>query len=619
VSPACAAEARVALARTGFLRADELGFVHPVVREGVHADLLGGVRGDWHRRAARLRADAGADADELAAHLMLTDPSGEDRAADALAAAGRRALLAGSPEAAVSLLRRALAEPPAAPALPAVLLALGHAEARTGDEGALGHLARAAELGDPELAARADRLRAQVLLLHERAGESVEVLRGALADARLRDPARAEELEDDLVDVLAHHEPALGEYRRHLEATASDGRPTLLAHLAFSRAITGAPASEVLDLARRALAVPAPAGRGRFMHYYAFEALMIVEAAAESEAALREATALARREGSRVVAGPLTYMTSSWAAWERAFGDLRRAEEQAREGLELMTAAGAPAVVVTLRSTLAAVLLDRGRVEEADAELALLPPREAGPGLKEVHAIRARLRLVQGRAAEAMAELDTELELERRRGWTIANRDPSRATLVAVLLALGRHEEAREAADAELTSAQRRGVAGAQARARLTRALTLPGPAALDELRAAADVAQSSPSRLVQAQALAELGSALRRAGDRVGAREPLARAREVAHACGATGLERRAHEELVVAGAKPRRIALSGTDALTAAERRVAELAAQGIRNRQIAETLFVSLKTVEVHLSRVYGKLGIKSRTQLADALAG
>jgi DNA-binding CsgD family transcriptional regulator len=72
------------------------------------------------------------------------------------------------------------------------------------------------------------------------------------------------------------------------------------------------------------------------------------------------------------------------------------------------------------------------------------------------------------------------------------------------------------------------------------------------------------------------------------------------------------------VAGAKPRRIALSGTESLTAAERRVAELAAQGIRNREIAETLFVSLKTVEVHLSRVYGKLGIRSRSQLAEALA-
>ena len=77
-------------------------------------------------------------------------------------------------------------------------------------------------------------------------------------------------------------------------------------------------------------------------------------------------------------------------------------------------------------------------------------------------------------------------------------------------------------------------------------------------------------------------------------------------------------HEELVVAGARPQRLAFSGVDALTASERRVAELAVRGLRNREIAEALFVSLKTVEVHLGRAYTKLGIKGRSQLPEALA-
>ena len=72
-----------------------------------------------------------------------------------------------------------------------------------------------------------------------------------------------------------------------------------------------------------------------------------------------------------------------------------------------------------------------------------------------------------------------------------------------------------------------------------------------------------------------------------------------------------------MVAGARPQRLAFSGVDALTASERRVAELAVRGLRNREIAEALFVSLKTVEVHLGRVYTKLGIKGRSQLAEAL--
>jgi DNA-binding CsgD family transcriptional regulator len=69
--------------------------------------------------------------------------------------------------------------------------------------------------------------------------------------------------------------------------------------------------------------------------------------------------------------------------------------------------------------------------------------------------------------------------------------------------------------------------------------------------------------------------------------------------------------------GARPRRVALSGLDALTPSERRVAGMAAKEMTNRDIAQALFVTPKTVEVHLSSVYRKLGIASRAQLAGAL--
>ena len=114
-----------------------------------------------------------------------------------------------------------------------------------------------------------------------------------------------------------------------------------------------------------------------------------------------------------------------------------------------------------------------------------------------------------------------------------------------------------------------------------------------------------------------ELGSALRRAGERTDARAVLADGLEQARRCGATGLAARAHEELVLAGARPRRLQFSGVEALTAAERRVADLAAEGLSNREIAQRLYVTPKTVENQLGRVYGKLGIASRAELADAL--
>ncbi|HET8754933.1 MAG TPA: helix-turn-helix transcriptional regulator, partial [Solirubrobacteraceae bacterium] len=97
----------------------------------------------------------------------------------------------------------------------------------------------------------------------------------------------------------------------------------------------------------------------------------------------------------------------------------------------------------------------------------------------------------------------------------------------------------------------------------------------------------------------------------------PLRLAVELAQACGATLLADAARTELVAAGAKPRRHALTGAESLTPSELRVAAMAAEGMTNRDIAQNLFVTPKTVEVHLSSAYRKLDIGSRTQLASAL--
>ena len=85
----------------------------------------------------------------------------------------------------------------------------------------------------------------------------------------------------------------------------------------------------------------------------------------------------------------------------------------------------------------------------------------------------------------------------------------------------------------------------------------------------------------------------------------------------GADDVAREAKEELRVAGARPRRELLTGPESLTAVERRVADAAAAGASNREIAAQLFLSSKTVEMHLGRVYRKLEITSRGELAGAL--
>jgi DNA-binding NarL/FixJ family response regulator len=139
----------------------------------------------------------------------------------------------------------------------------------------------------------------------------------------------------------------------------------------------------------------------------------------------------------------------------------------------------------------------------------------------------------------------------------------------------------------------------------------------LELLRAAADTLSRSPARLEHARALTDLGAALRRQGHRNEAGGTLRRALEVAHRCGAGALERRALTELHATGARPRRPALSGLDALTPSERRVAELAAAGQANGEIAGNLHVSVRTVEFHLSGTYRKLGMRSRRELFQLL--
>src|SRR5262249_52647475 len=91
----------------------------------------------------------------------------------------------------------------------------------------------------------------------------------------------------------------------------------------------------------------------------------------------------------------------------------------------------------------------------------------------------------------------------------------------------------------------------------------------------------------------------------------------DLALRCGAFGLAQRANEEIAATGARPRKVLQTGLDALTTSERRVGQLAAEGMTNKEIAQTLFITIKTVEVHLSHAYRKLEISSPPQLPNPL--
>ena len=136
-------------------------------------------------------------------------------------------------------------------------------------------------------------------------------------------------------------------------------------------------------------------------------------------------------------------------------------------------------------------------------------------------------------------------------------------------------------------------------------------------LEESATVLGESPAVLERAASLVEWGAALRRAGQRSQARRVLSQGLDGAARCGAQPLAARAREELRVAGARPRRDWSVGVEALTPSELRIVRLARDGRTNRQIAQELYVSIKTVEGHLARAYGKLGIASREELDRVL--
>jgi DNA-binding CsgD family transcriptional regulator len=188
---------------------------------------------------------------------------------------------------------------------------------------------------------------------------------------------------------------------------------------------------------------------------------------------------------------------------------------------------------------------------------------------------------------------------------------------VRALVAAGDHERARRVAERASTDAKRWGAPATLAQSLRALALTVEGSAAVELLSEATAVLDGSPRQLDRAHALSELGAALRRDGRGTDARVPLREGLELARRCSAVRLAKRTHDELRATGETVRRFTPAGIEGLTPSERRVAELAASGFTNRQIAQSLFVTIKTVEAHLSASYDKLAIRSRRELAEAL--
>jgi DNA-binding CsgD family transcriptional regulator len=229
--------------------------------------------------------------------------------------------------------------------------------------------------------------------------------------------------------------------------------------------------------------------------------------------------------------------------------------------------------------------------------------------------VRAAVRVARGDRAGAVLTLREAEALMRP--LRFGPRLSCWRSRLALALPDDERAEALELAEEEMRLASALDSPRAEGVALRALGLLKGGEAGIDLLRRSVERLRPGSSPLEPARSLTELGAALGRGNQRSEARERLREAADLAQRCGAERLEERIEEEMAVAGARPRRRALSGPESLTPAERRVATTAAGGATNREIGQMLFISMRTVEMHLTNSYRKLGISTRADLAEAI--
>ncbi len=606
---------------------------YPILANAVRATTPPAELSRLSRRAGRLRAESGATATRVAELLLGAGPAADAWTVAALRDGAREELDRGEPKRAVRMLRRALAEPPAEEERGPLLLELGAAAARIGEQDAVQLMESAYELaGDPGSRAQVALELGSALAFAGQAAAAANVLEHALT-----------ELEDErspigmallaLLLVLAvtttsarrRAAPRIADARNILEEVDERRARTLLAPIAADEATTGGSAERAAVLARRAL------GDGRMLAehtadsplpYLAAGTLIWADRANKAEVALNAALEEAQGRGSERAAA-MAIAARAYAR-QRA-GRLAEAEAdtlQFRADGDWLADPSVSAFALIAGAVLISTLLEAGEVAAAERErerLELIPHDPDALLTQPFREARGRLALFRGAADEAAAHFHACGERQQRWRAQLAPVPVAwRVGAAEAHLAAGRRRDAEQLAREAVEVGHGFGAPRAIGLALRVRGLTAADPRhRRRDLEQSVSALAGSCDRVEHARSLAALGAAMRREGRRSAAREPLREALHIASASGASALAAETREELLAAGAKVAPGAASGPGTLTPSELRVAEAAAGGRSNREIADTLFLSVKTIEMHLSNSYRKLDIDSRRDLAGAL--
>ncbi|MEO6122964.1 MAG: AAA family ATPase [Ilumatobacteraceae bacterium] len=605
-----------------------LNFCVPMLRSSVYREMSPTRRSAHHLRAARMIVDGGGSQSEAANHLMKTDPQDEQWIVTLLSRAAREALCEGrGVGTAMRYLERARVE--TSPSIDSAdfRLALAEIESRSGRSAALEHFRVANELPHD-----ADDIVTMGLRL-------LNIFYGSAKHAL------------DLIEMLT--DPAT---QRGLD-------PYLCLHVNLVDAVVRSSVPAAAALAQLLPLVPIEHSRSPVVR--AAELHSVIGACTDppSSATIERLVDAVDRHLDPSDDGALADLTITQVNIQ-VLQMLVLSGDHARAGPLLQTlrshlqAMGRDEQWINASAVLVDCLMSQGRFSAVDELLGEMLRVDL-----EDHPVRhdrlvlaaAELAAVQGRPVVDMSvlrvssfpaavDLPASLHLAEAMGrmhlrthnWTaalgqferasrLANqgdiRRPSiarsRSGMCEALVALGDRKQAVSLAAEDLAVAR-------QFRARLPVAVSLRTVASMVEpadrvplLEEALALLADTSADLERCRTLLDLGVAHRQAGGIIEAKDHLRAAADLAVEMGALGLAEVVCSELRASGARPRRLRLSGSEALTPSEHRVALLAAQGHTNRAIAAQLFVSLKTVESHLARAFKKLGINSRAELSKLL--
>jgi DNA-binding CsgD family transcriptional regulator len=615
-----------ALAEVYLLRRDRpLSFVYPLERSTVYGEIDPVRRARAHAEAARLLDDHGAALDQVAHHLLLAEPTADEWSAELLERAALVHAKEGQYEFAVRCLARSLDESLDASTRSRRLLELSSAEAAMGRPTALDHLREAAELGvDPIELADATYRCLRAFAQESYPPETVATLRHLEAqlgeghvDLRIWIEIVLSTW-DQQTPALPASTPAIESVllRKRTERTRLDR--LALAHLSYVNTFAPdqATAEEVADLAEQAIGAVDLQLDDCTSIVVAARAVASLVRAGRFEVAdrlgLQAQTAAVRDDQQTAVAEFSTVLAYSHFLQ----GSLDEAEIECRRSLAAMEGRSWASRPMAL-GVLAATFIEEGRTREAASVLKDAVSDSIPRTIAELLAVeqRAKLKMLEGRIDEALKDL----LLAEQGAEALGVRNPAvtswRCVAATALYGAERTTEARDLARENLELARAFGAPWALGMALRTAAEVGDPLDRLELLTEAVGLLEPAGASLECAKATIDLGSVLISKGRQDEALSTLRRGADLAFRCRAQPLADRAARELRAAGARPRRLALMGSDALTPAERRVAELAAGGMINARIAEALFVSEKTVEGHLTRVYQKLGRRSRTNLRE----